>query len=147
LTVGEVVRAGVVVDARTGERFEDPRYTQVVVTGAEIASVAEKRRLFAAYGASAVDMEAAIVARQARARGLEFGAIKAISDGSEFELQELDRFATADGQFREAAFAMYAVVRPWMWVKLIALARNSKRAIEALTVALAGELDWYRRRG
>lgn len=147
LPVGAVVRAGVVIDVRTWERFEDSRYTQVVVTGAEIASVAEKRRLFAAYEASAVDMEAATVARLARAHGLKFGAIKAISDANNFELEELGRFATDDGQFREAAFAAYAAVRPWMWSRLFALAGNSKRAIAALGVALQGELDWYRKRG
>jgi adenosylhomocysteine nucleosidase len=136
LAVGAIVRAGVVVDARTGERFEDSQFRQVLVTGAEIASVAEKRRLFAAYGASAVDMEAATVARLARARGLEFGAIKAISDASEFELQELGRFTTKDGQFREAAFAAYVVVRPWMWSKTIELARNSALALRALETAL-----------
>jgi adenosylhomocysteine nucleosidase len=136
LRVGAIVRAGVVVDARTGERFEDLQNSQVLVTGAEIASVAEKRRLFAAYGASAVDMEAATVARLARAHGLEFGAIKAISDASEFELQELGRFATADGQFREAAFAAYVAVRPWMWSKTIELARNSAVALRALDTAL-----------
>ena len=136
LPVGAIVFAGVVVDARTGERFEDSRYTQVLVTGAEIASVAEKRRLFAAYGASAVDMEAATVARLARARGLKFESIKAISDASDFELEELGRFATADGQFREAAFAAYVAVRPWMWRKTIALGRNSAAALRALDTVL-----------
>ena len=120
LDVGAVLRAGVVVDARTGERFADSRYAQVLVTGAEIASVAEKQRLFAAYGAGAVDMEAATVARLARAHGLEFGAIKAISDASDFELQALRRFATPNGQFREAAFSAYVAVRPWMWSQTIA---------------------------
>jgi adenosylhomocysteine nucleosidase len=141
LQVGAVVRAGVVVDVRTGERFEDSQFKQVLVTGAEIASVAEKRRLFDAYGASAVDMEAATVARLARAHGLEFGAIKAISDASEFELQELGRFATADGQFRETAFAGYVAVRPWMWSKTIELARNSAVALRALDKALRPIVD------
>jgi adenosylhomocysteine nucleosidase len=147
LRVGDVVHAGTVVDARTGERFEDPEYTQVLVTGAEVAGVAEKRRLFAAYGASAVDMEAAAVARLARAHGLSFAAVKAVSDGAEFEMQELGRFATADGQFREMAFAGYAAVRPWMWGRLMALAKNSGAAITALTKELEAQLDWYRQRG
>jgi adenosylhomocysteine nucleosidase len=147
LRVGDVVHAGTVVDARTGERFEDPEYTQVLVTGAEVAGVAEKRRLLAAYGASAVDMEAAAVARLARAHGLSFAAVKAVSDGAEFEMQELGRFATADGQFREMAFAGYAAVRPWMWGRLMALAKNSGAAITALTKELEAQLDWYRQRG
>lgn len=136
LPVGAVVRAGVVVDARTGERFGDLRNEQVLVTGAGIASVLEKRRLFAAYCASAVDMEAATVARLARARGLEFRAIKAISDANDFEMEEMGRFATADGQFREAAFAAYVAVRPWMWAKTMALACNSTTALRSLDAAL-----------
>jgi adenosylhomocysteine nucleosidase len=147
LRVGAVVRAGVVIDVRTGERYEDAQFRQVLATGAEIASVQEKQRLYAGYGAAAVDMEAATVGRLARAHGVEFRAIKAISDEADFELQELGRFATADGQFREAAFAMYAMARPWLWGKLMALARNSKRAVAALTEALEGELRWYRERG
>src|ERR1700691_6283670 len=50
LRVGDLVRAGVVVDGRTGERFADPRFQSVVVTGAGIASVREKARLFDSYG-------------------------------------------------------------------------------------------------
>ncbi len=147
LRVGDVIRAGVVVDARTGERFGNSQSRQVLVTGAEIASVAEKRRLFAAYHAGAVDMEAATVARIAWAQGLYFAAIKAISDDAEFELQALGRFATADGQFREGAFGLYAATRPAMWGKVMQLARNSKLAVDALTRELESQLAWYRERG
>lgn len=146
LRVGEIVRAGVVIDAASGERFEIGDDHGVVVTAAEVASVREKARLHAAYGATAVEMEAATVARIARERGLEFRAIKAISDGSEFEMEELSGFATADGQFREGAFAMYATLRPWMWGKVVALGRNSSKAVALLTETLRGELDWYRER-
>jgi adenosylhomocysteine nucleosidase len=140
LKVGDVVRAGVVVDAMTGERFEASQDRQVLVTGGSVASVGEKRRLWESYGASAVDMEAAAVARIARGHGLGFRAIKAISDAADFELQGLERFATKDGQFREAAFAMYAGVRPWMWGGVVRLGRNSGIAVKALTQALRGEL-------
>lgn len=131
LEVGDVVRAGVVVDSRTGERFGAGG--EVLVTGSEIASVAEKRRLFEAYGAAAVDMEAAAVARMAAARGVGFRALKVISDGAEFEVDGLGKFGTAEGQFREAAFAVHAMVRPALWGKLGQLAGNSKRALGVLT--------------
>ncbi|HEX4650319.1 MAG TPA: phosphorylase [Granulicella sp.] len=146
LQVGDLVRAGVVVDSRTGERFANPRFESVVVTGDGIASVREKARLFDAYGAAAVDMEAAAVARLAEAHGLEFQAIKVISDGAEFELADLGRFATHDGQFRETAFALHAMLRPQLWSKLMQLASNSGQALKALTAALENELDWYRER-
>jgi adenosylhomocysteine nucleosidase len=140
------VRAGVVIDGETGETFEDERFKQVVVTTDAIAGVHEKERLLRIYGAAAVDMEAAAVARLAREHDLGFAAIKAISDAADFEVEGLSRFATADGQFREGAFALHAVLRPAMWGKVIALGRNSSKALGALTNALRGELDWYRQR-
>jgi adenosylhomocysteine nucleosidase len=146
LRVGDIVRAGVVIDGRTGERFENPRFEQVLVSVDAVASAREKARLRAECGAAAVDMEAAAVARMARAHGLDFGAIKAISDEMDFEMDGLSQFSTEDGQFREAAFALHAAMRPASWSKVIALARNSGKALKSLTVAIEGELDWYRKR-
>jgi adenosylhomocysteine nucleosidase len=139
-----------VIDSRTGERFgaqsDGPQFEQVLVTTDAIVGVREKARLFTSYHAAAADMEAATVARLARAHGLEFRAIKAISDEADFEMEGLARFATADGQFREGAFALSTALRPRQWSKAIALARNSSKALSALTDALRGELDWYRER-
>jgi adenosylhomocysteine nucleosidase len=146
LKVGEIVRAGIVVDARSGERFENAQFRQVLVSADTVASVEEKARLRASYQADAVDMEAATVARLARANGLEFKAIKAISDEADFEIDGLARFATRDGQFREAAFALHTALRPRLWSKAVALARNSSRALAALTEALNVELEWYKER-
>jgi adenosylhomocysteine nucleosidase len=146
LQIGDVVRAGAVVDSRTGERFEKAEFRQVLVTANGIASVREKARLYASYQAAAVDMEAATVARLAQAHGLDFQAIKVISDAADFELADLGRFATEDGQFRETAFALHAALRPQLWSTLIQLAGNSGKALAALTGALQKELDWYRER-
>jgi adenosylhomocysteine nucleosidase len=146
LRVGEILRAGVVIDRRTGDRFEDERYKPVLVTADTIASVREKERLRRLYDAAAVDMEAAAVARLAREHGLGFVAIKAISDEADFEVEGLSQFAIRDGQFREGAFALHAALRPSMWGKVIALGRNSSKALGALTNALRGELDWYKQR-
>ena len=146
LQVEDIVRAGVVVDAQSGERFRSSPSAQVLVSTPAIASVKEKQRLHAAYGASAADMEAATVARMAQAHGLRFRAIKVISDDAMFELQELGQFATHDGQFRQGAFAAYSAVRPRLWSKLFHLAENSKRALRALTAELETQLDWHRQR-
>lgn len=146
LQVGDIVRAGVVVDAGTGERFTNELFTQTLITASAVASVREKQRLYASYQASAVDMEAATVAWLAQAHNMPFQAIKAISDVASFEMQELARFATNDGQFREAAFAMHAAVRPQSWPKLFALAGNSKRAVQSLTKELESQLNWYRQK-
>jgi adenosylhomocysteine nucleosidase len=146
LHVGDIVRAGVVIDAQSGERFSNSQFKQVLVSTPAIASVHEKQRLYASYYASAVDMEAATVARIAQAHSLPFQAIKVISDDATFELKELARFATHDGQFREAAFAAYSVARPQLWTKLFQLADNSKRAVQSLTTELETQLDWYQQR-
>jgi adenosylhomocysteine nucleosidase len=146
LRAGEIVRAGVVIDEATGERFEDSQFRQVLVSMSAIASVEEKVRLRAECYADAVDMEAAAVATLARGRGLGFRAIKAISDEADFEVEGLSRFSTADGQFREGAFALHTALRPVLWRKVIALGRNSSKALGALTETLRVELDWYRKR-
>jgi len=146
LRIGEIVRAGLVIDSRTGEQFSESQDRQVLVTTDFIASVSEKARLHASYYASAVDMEAAAVGRLARAHGLAFRAVKAISDEADFELNQLARFSAPDGQFREVAFALHAFLHPKLWRNTIALARNSSKALASLTVALEGELDWYRKR-
>jgi adenosylhomocysteine nucleosidase len=146
LRLGDIVRAGVVVDTQTGERFNNSQYRQILASAPAIASVSEKQRLRESYMASAVDMEASAVARIAQAHELYFQATKVISDEASFELQELARFATHDGQFREAAFAAYSVARPRLWSKLFHLAGNSKRAIQSLTTELETQLDWYRQR-
>jgi adenosylhomocysteine nucleosidase len=146
IQVGDIVRAGVVVDTQSGERYSNSRFEQVLASAPAIASVREKRRLYDAYRASAVDMEAATLARMAQAHNLSFQAIKSISDDANFELQELTRFATHDGQFREAAFAAYSVAQPQLWTRLFHLAGNSKRAIQSLTAELESQLNWYRQR-
>jgi adenosylhomocysteine nucleosidase len=143
LRVGDVVRASIVIDAKTGERFESAfeDCNAVVVTGGLIASVHEKQRLHQAYGASAVDMEASTVARIACAHNLEFRAVKAISDEADFAMEGMERFVTADGHFREVAFAMHSAIRPHTWARVIGLGRNSSRATRALTEALSAEID------
>jgi adenosylhomocysteine nucleosidase len=144
LRVGDIVRAGVVIDARTGERFNNSLFKQILITTSVIAGSKEKQRLYDSYKASAVDMEAATVARLAQAHHLSFSAIKSISDEATFEMQELTQFATADGQFREAAFAAHSALRPYLWPKLFALAGNSKRAVQSLTSELESQLNRYR---
>ena len=147
LRVGDIVRAGVVIDARTGERFTERLFSDTLITAPAIASAREKQRLYESYKASAVDMEAATVARLSRAHNLSFRAIKSISDEASFEMEELAQFAAPDGQFREAAFAAHSAVRPHLWPKLFALAGNSKCAVQALTSELESQLNWYRQQG
>ena len=140
LKTGDALRFGTVIDVRSGERFEAEGGDAVLATSNTIAGVAEKSRLHASYGAAAVDMEAACVARLARAHGVSFSAIKAISDDAKFALDGMDRFVTADGQFRELAFALYTALRPARWRSTIELGRNSAAALKTLTALVQDEL-------
>jgi adenosylhomocysteine nucleosidase len=76
------------------------------------------------------------VARLARAHGLGFRAIKAVSDAHDFELAGLGRFAGKHGSFRTGAFALHTGLRPWNWKEAIALGRGSAKALAALDVVL-----------
>jgi adenosylhomocysteine nucleosidase len=128
-----------IVDAKTGERFECERASgpqRVLVTTEAIAGVREKARLHESYGASLVDMEAAAIARLAQARGLRLRAIKGVSDAHDFEMESMSRFADARGQFRTAAFALHTVLRPQTWSAAMRLGRDSNRALAQMTAAL-----------
>lgn len=129
---GAVLELGTVVDTLSGARFAALCGDGTLATTSSIASVMEKARLHASYGASVVDMEAATVARLAQGNGLKFRAIKAISDGHEFELASLSRFASAHGHFRTGAFALHTAVRPRSWKHAVELGRGSQRALQAL---------------
>ncbi len=138
LKPGTLLRAGIVVDSLTGERFEtaEDHAGVVLVSTEEIASIAEKERLRQSYSASMVDMEAATVARLARAYGLAFHAVKGISDSHDFELANLSRFANERGHFRTRRFALHTAVRPHTWGAAITLGRHSKAALALLSDAL-----------
>jgi adenosylhomocysteine nucleosidase len=138
LKVGEVFVPARVVDAQDASSTETHTGQGVMVSFAEIASPEQKAKLAYAFGAEAVDMEAAAVARGAQARGVQFMAVKAISDESDFVLPQMNRYVSPDGRFHTTAFAVAMAIRPWMWAKTVRLARNSQRASRALC-------DWLER--
>ncbi len=136
LRVGDVVRPQTVINAGDASRSLIEGGDGVLVSFEAVASPAQKIKLQESFGAQAVDMEAAAVARSAQARGKEFTAIKAISDDSDFEFPAMERFVDGDGKFSELRFAAYIAIRPWLWPRTIRLARNSKRASHALCMSL-----------
>jgi adenosylhomocysteine nucleosidase len=132
LKVGDLFSPSQVIDSTDGSCVETGVGNGVLVSFGRIAGTDQKARLAKAYGAQAVDMEAASVARAALLRGVRFVAIKAISDESDVSLPELQRFIGADGQFRTAAFLAATTVRPWSWLRLMRLAGNSAAASRTL---------------
>ncbi len=122
-----------VVDTRTGERFFTEQEQGLrLVTVAQVAGVAEKRRLAESYGAVLVDMEAATVARLARARNVPFLCCKGISDGATDVLPDFSKFLSPGGQLRMPAFLAHVAVRPRYWSNLARMGSNSGRAAVAL---------------
>ena len=142
MKVGDVLEPRVVVNAADGARTDTGTGQGTLVSYAAVADRDQKQRLSRAYAAIAVDMEAAAVAQGAQARGVEFGALKAISDAADFTMPPTERFVSSNGEFRPTAFALYVALRPWLWGRTITLARNSARASRALCAAI----DEFRKR-
>jgi len=132
IRIGDVIVPDVVIDSRDGSRTAVADGKGVLVTFMAVASAQQKANLAQAYGADIVDMEAAAVANAAGAHGLAFGAIKAVSDEVNFELAETARFIDASGHFRAGKFAVFAALRPWLWLRVARLASDSGKAAEAL---------------
>ncbi len=136
LKVGDIVRPGRVVDAGDGSSARLIHGDGVLVSFQSIANPTQKSKLRESFGALAVDMEAAAVARAAQQREIEFEVLKVISDESQFELPPFDRFVNSEGKFSQGEFVLFAVARPWIWPQVFRLARNSGKASKALCVAL-----------
>jgi adenosylhomocysteine nucleosidase len=141
LHVGETIFPTTVIDTQDGSRHETaihdaplgktPLARTVLASYPEIAGAAQKQQLAKSYGAHAVDMEAAAVARAAQVHGLPFLAVKAISDELDFELPDMSQFIRG-GQFQTARFLPYVAIRPWLWLRVFRLARNTRIASENL---------------
>ena len=137
LKAGDVIQPAQVIDASDGSRVNLSEGKGILVSFGSVANPAQKAKLRELYSAQIVDMEAAAVAHAAQARGIEFSAVKAISDEFDFTLPAMDRFVNADGSFQQGRFAAYAALRPWLWPKVRRLAINSNLASRALC-------DWLR---
>jgi adenosylhomocysteine nucleosidase len=139
LEVGTVLGVRHVIDGKDGSRKDAAIGYWTLLTVSQISDVAEKAKLAAAYGAHAVDMEAAAVGHAAEAHGLPFRALKVISDGYDFAMPCLPQFVDGKGNFRSTEFLVFAAVRPWLWARVFRLAKNSAKA----RTALCGWLEQY----
>jgi len=141
LAVGDTIFPSTVIDSQDGSRHETAIPNApvgntavgrtILITYPEVATVAQKQQLAKSYGAHAVDMEAAAIARAAQTHNLPFVAVKVISDDLNFEIPEMSRFIS-NGQFDTIRFALHIALRPWLWLRVIRLARNAKIASENL---------------
>lgn len=138
LKAGSVVTPNVVVDAADGTEYRCTADAGgvvgggVLVSAAEISGVEAKRRLVEQFHGLVVDMEAAGVAKAAKEAGVGFRCAKAISDEAQFVMPPLKKFVDAAGNFQSRRFAAWAAVRPWQWVRVMALGRHTRKAVKAL---------------
>ncbi len=137
LKVGCVVTPNVIVDARSGNEYrcspvEDFVAGGVLVSAGEIAGPESKQELVEKFHALAVDMEACAVAEVAREAGIGFFCVKAISDEFSFPMLPLNQFVDAEGGFLTGKFMRWAMLRPWVWPRMISLGKNSSQASRAL---------------
>jgi adenosylhomocysteine nucleosidase len=110
------------------------------VSATDIAGAAAKRELVNRFHGLVVDMEAAGVAKVAQQEQIAFRCVKVISDGADFVMPPMGKFLNAAGEFQSGRFALWAALRPWQWARIVALARNSKRAIDALCTRLRSDV-------
>jgi adenosylhomocysteine nucleosidase len=138
LAAGTVIRPAMVIDASNGEKYgrTGNNGVEVLVTAGSVLTREEKQRLAQRFHGDAVDMEAAVVAEIARAAGIPFVAVKAISDALDFPMPPLGRFIDANGQVNLLKLIGFAALRPQIWRALFDLQRNSQLAAEALAVEL-----------
>lgn len=140
LKVADIIEPRVVVNALDGSRTDVGSGQGTLVSSPVVAGHHDKLRLAQAYNAIAVDMEGASAALGAQAQEIEFAALKAISDTLDFAMPPVQKFVSTKGQFRFAAFALHVSLRPWLWWRTIALARNSAKASHALCAAIGSYL-------
>jgi adenosylhomocysteine nucleosidase len=136
MKVGDIFAPRRVIDAKDNSSVETREGAGVLVSFPFIAGRDQKVSLAKVFGALAVDMESAAVARGAAARGIPFRALKAISDESNVVMLPLEHFIASDGRFRSVAFLAFVGMRPWLWLGAIRLARNSACASRALCAQL-----------
>jgi len=144
LKVGTVIQPALVIDARDGSRVSVSGGTGVLVSFGSVASPEQKAKLRESFNGQAVDMEATAVARAAQLRGVDFRAVKAISDEFDFAFPATEQFVNPAGNFEQGRFAVYVAMRPWLWPKVRTLAINSNLASRALCDSLAASLTRVR---
>lgn len=136
LEVGQSLVPHQVIDALDGSRVHAESGEGILISFDSIADVEQKARFAKAFGAHAIDMEAAAVARSAQAHGIKFLACKVISDSSNSSLPPLSHFIGVDGKFHTGKFLLHIALRPWKWRAVRRLARDSMKAARSLSVSL-----------
>ncbi len=137
LQVGDVLDATRVVDDNGATLWEGAglgvrgaRPGTVLASEALVHDPAERRRLRAASGADAVDMESGVLARSGRLAGV----VRAISDGVDSDVEGVDSTVHADGRTDVAGLLRWIA---WKRGGAIRSMRDALRALDSLEKAMA----------
>jgi adenosylhomocysteine nucleosidase len=135
LSEGETLYA----DGMLAARFGGLSGHTMLAGSAVAVDVAAKRRLYAAFGAHAIDLESGAVARVAGAHGLPFVVVRAICDPAERNLPPAALVALDSGGGIGFGAVLWSVVaQPWQIPGLVVLACDAGRARRALIRLAAG---------
>jgi adenosylhomocysteine nucleosidase len=136
VVIPSVVLAGgdaLVADAGLAARFGGVTGHTLLAGSAIAADAAAKRRLHAATGAHAIDLESGAVARVAAGHGLPFAVVRAICDPAERDLPPAALIALdPDGGIGLLAVLRSVLRHPGQIPALLALARDAALARRAL---------------
>ncbi len=134
--------------AQLGHALPHAQLGRIIGVSEAITSVAGKAALYAASAALAVDMESGAVAEAAHAAGKPFVALRVIADPAH---RALPRSALVglgpDGETKPWAVLASLLQHPRDFIGLLALARDSQKAMQALqtaVTALGGNLSFRR---
>jgi nucleoside phosphorylase len=142
ITKGSIHWPTMVIDAATGEQYAcTGEGSGTLVTVDRVLDRDSKRHIALRWNADLADMEAAAVAERARVRGLPFRTLRAVSDGADDRLPDLNAFTGKRGQFRQGAFAAYLITHPLWMPAAVRLGRNSGRAAREMARALRQVLE------
>ena len=143
LKVGDVGRIREVVDVASGDHYLTRGGEWVLATSQDVSDATEKQSLLTKYHADVVDMEGAAVAQVAKERGLEFAAVKAISDDASFVMPPMNLFIDSKGRFQTRQFLFYVALHPKWWAALGKIRKNSSIASVNLCSAVAHLTEEY----
>ena len=137
LRVGDVLDATRVVDGTgatlwegSGLGIHGARRGTVLASDVLVHDADERRRLHAASGADAVDMESGMLAASGRLAGV----VRAISDGLESDVEGVDRTVHPDGRTDVVALLRWIATKRG---RALASMRGALRALTALERAMA----------
>jgi adenosylhomocysteine nucleosidase len=149
LRVGDLVAAEEVLDEVSGERFPaDPQLLEAapgrrgtLVSARRIARTPAER---AGLPGLAVDLESAALAGAARAAGVPFLALRAVTDEARHRLPDFDRLMDAAGRLTPGAGLLHFILHPREVPALVRLGPAARTAGRALRSGLEQMLERLR---